>query len=193
MCDSEFTLPSHCERHMAAAYPGFGHLCSTCVFFFSSRDSKYGCNNLFKSWRGRLVHLPGKKQLSLKTSKNPGQNPASLLWSPLHQAIITYSISWPRERISPWMPGSMWRQAGRTHSSGKLSQGSPPQRINRTKTGWWDLANGRHNWPRRNNRHLQTKRCSQAKLKVKVNNGRCTQNWPLIFGCIAACRVYIVL
>lgn len=96
-------------------------------------------------------------------------------------------------RISPWMPGSMWRQAGRTHSSGNLSQGSPPQRINRTKTWWWDLANGRHNSPRRNNRHLQTKRCSQAKLKVKVNNGRRTQNWPLIFGCIAACRVYIVL
>lgn len=45
MCDSEFALPSHCERHMTAAHSGFGHLCSSCGLVFARRDSRHGCKN----------------------------------------------------------------------------------------------------------------------------------------------------
>lgn len=45
---------------------------------------------LYKSWRILLVYLLGKKQLNFKNFRNPGQNSASLEWSPYHQAITTY-------------------------------------------------------------------------------------------------------
>lgn len=45
MCDSEFVLPSHCERHMTAAHSGFGHLCSSCSLVLARKDPKHGCKN----------------------------------------------------------------------------------------------------------------------------------------------------
>lgn len=45
MCDSEFALPSHCERHMTAAHSGFSHLCSSCSLVFARKDSKHECKN----------------------------------------------------------------------------------------------------------------------------------------------------
>ena len=45
MCDSEFALPSHCERHMTAAHSGFNHLCSSCSLVFARKDSKHECKN----------------------------------------------------------------------------------------------------------------------------------------------------
>lgn len=45
MCDSEFALPSHCERHMTAAHSGFGHLCSSCSLVLARKDPKHGCKN----------------------------------------------------------------------------------------------------------------------------------------------------
>lgn len=45
MCDSEFALPSHCERHMTATHSGFSHLCSSCSLVFARKDSKHECKN----------------------------------------------------------------------------------------------------------------------------------------------------
>lgn len=47
MCDSEFALPRHCERHMTAALSGFYHICSSCGLVFTRKDSKHGCMNYF--------------------------------------------------------------------------------------------------------------------------------------------------
>lgn len=47
MCDSEFALPRHCERHMTAALSGFCHICSSCGLVFTRKDSKHGCMNYF--------------------------------------------------------------------------------------------------------------------------------------------------
>lgn len=68
MCDFEFTLPSHCERHMTAAHSGFGHLCSTCGLFFTGRDFKHGCKNQsFQIVKRSTVTFTGEEAVEFET------------------------------------------------------------------------------------------------------------------------------
>lgn len=43
ICDKEFSLPSHCERHITTVHSGFGHKCTSCGNTFSRTDQKHGC------------------------------------------------------------------------------------------------------------------------------------------------------
>lgn len=43
ICDKEFSLPNHCERHITTVHSGFGHKCTSCGNTFSRTDQKHGC------------------------------------------------------------------------------------------------------------------------------------------------------
>lgn len=43
ICDKEFSLPNHCERHITSVHSGFGHKCTLCSNVFSRTNQKHGC------------------------------------------------------------------------------------------------------------------------------------------------------
>lgn len=105
ICDKEFSLPNHCERHITSVHSGFGHKCTLCSNVFSRTVQKHGCPvtsfQLIKKSIGTFTSDEAIKFQIFQRNRSKFCNPVQ---RPVHTQLGNTKLARSKRTTQCWEP-----------------------------------------------------------------------------------------